>query len=102
MENQINTLEESLYYMSDSIAEGLNSLTSTNTIQKSINSLSEDICTAVDNNTEVINKLTTEVSSLKDSLAEIQQELTNLQELSDIKYSLDLIANTLYNHYNKK
>jgi seryl-tRNA synthetase len=102
MAQKIATIEESLYYMSDSIAEGLNSFTSTNTIQKSINGLSEDIYTAVDNNTEAINKLTAEVSSLKHSLAEIQDELTNLQELSDIKYSLELIANTLYNHYNKK
>jgi hypothetical protein len=35
-------------------------------------------------------------------MQEMVSELSNLQELSDIKYSLDSIASTLYNHYNKK
>lgn len=100
--NKTNTIEESLHFLSDSIAEGLNTFHSTNTIQKCISNLSEDIYNSVDNNTEAINQLTKEVKSLKEELWGIKDELTNLQELSDIKYSLELIANTLYKHYENK
>lgn len=102
MSNKTVTIEESLDYLSHSIAEGLNTFTSTNTIQKCIDNLSGDIYTSVDNNTEAINKLTNEVASLKNELGGYLDELSGLRDLDSIKYSLELIANTLYKHYENK
>jgi len=95
-------VEENLQNIQHILLDALEPSFSNSTIQDSISRGSSEVAEEVSNLKSSIDEIGHQVSMMRAEMQEMVSELSNLQELSDIKYSLELIANTLYNHYNKK
>jgi uncharacterized coiled-coil DUF342 family protein len=101
-ENKVLSVEENLQNIQHILLDALEPSFSNSTIQDAISRGNSEVAEEVSNLKSSIDEIGLQVKLMRTEMQEMVSELSNLQELSDIKYSLDSIASTLYNHYNKK